>query len=56
MNLFIENRCHVRAGRGAATEDEGVPAAEPDGESKDGGGQGHQQAERSSESFDLPPT
>lgn len=48
-----ENGRHVRARRGAADENEGVPSAESDREGEDGSGQGHQQAQRSGEGLHL---
>lgn len=53
--LIVENGCHVRAGGGVTNENERVPSAKSHSKSEDGRGQGHQQAQRSSESLDLPP-
>lgn len=53
--LIVENGRHVRAGGGVTNENERVPSAESHSKSEDGRSQGHQQAQRSSESLDLPP-
>lgn len=53
--LIVENGRHVRAGGGVTNENKRVPSAKSHSKSEDGRGQGHQQAQWSSESLDLPP-
>lgn len=53
--LIVENGRHVRAGGGVTNENERVPSAKSHSKSEDGRGQGHQQAQRSSEGLDLSP-